>query len=75
MSPLPPHIESCLNVLRRTPPEDAGENVSALSSLLLPDEDASERLCQLVDPFPLRIARDPTAASPGTKKRGRPYLL
>jgi len=59
-------VNSCLNILRRTPLKDTEQNVSALGSLI-PDEQDREDLFQRVD-CPLKIAEDPNA-------EGKKYLL
>mmetsp|Transcript_11779 Transcript_11779/g.14659 ORF Transcript_11779/g.14659 Transcript_11779/m.14659 type:complete len:297 (-) Transcript_11779:184-1074(-) len=60
-------VNSCLNILRRTPPGDVEENVAGLFALLSSNEDASSELLQRVD-VPLKDAVDPQADE-------RPYLL
>lgn len=54
-----PVVSSCLNILRRTPPQDIEQNVTALSALLR-DESKTEELLQRVD-TPLKIAVDENA--------------
>mmetsp|Transcript_21489 Transcript_21489/g.28265 ORF Transcript_21489/g.28265 Transcript_21489/m.28265 type:complete len:311 (+) Transcript_21489:112-1044(+) len=62
-----PALKSCLNILRRTPPDDGQQNLDGLAALLSPNEDAIDELYQRVD-APLKDATDPLADN-------RPYLL
>jgi len=59
-------LNSCLNILRRTPLNDTEQNVSALGALIL-DEQDREELFQRVDSL-LKIAEDPNA-------QGKKFLL
>jgi len=61
-----PAVNSCLNILRRTPVKETEQNVAALATLLS-DEEGMEDLFQRVD-SPLKIASDPSA-------KGKKYLL
>mmetsp|Transcript_2932 Transcript_2932/g.6795 ORF Transcript_2932/g.6795 Transcript_2932/m.6795 type:complete len:347 (-) Transcript_2932:43-1083(-) len=56
-------VASCLNILRRTPPQDSEENITGLAAILAQsvDEDASEELYQRADP-PLGHAVDTNTA-------------
>jgi len=60
-------VKSCLNILRRTPPDESEEILESLALLLRPNEEAEEELYQLVD-VPLKHASDPEAD-------GRAFIL